>query len=53
VVPPGRFGLVGMHERARLLGGGVVVESEPGAGTAIAVRIPLRVRPAADGPAGA
>jgi two-component system NarL family sensor kinase len=52
VVPPGRFGLVGMHERARLLGGGVVVESEPGAGTAIAVRIPLRVRPAADGPAG-
>jgi two-component system NarL family sensor kinase len=39
-----RFGLVGMRERARLLGGRLVVESAPGAGTAIDVRVPIGVR---------
>jgi len=41
-VPSERFGLVGMSERARLLGGTLTVESSPGAGTAIDVAIPLR-----------
>jgi len=40
-VPAGRFGLVGMSERARLLGGMLTVESAPGAGTAIDVTVPL------------
>jgi signal transduction histidine kinase len=35
-----RFGLVGMHERATLLGGTLDVESSPGNGTTVAVRIP-------------
>lgn len=37
-----RFGLVGMQERARLLGGSFQVESSPGAGTRITADIPLR-----------
>jgi two-component system NarL family sensor kinase len=37
----GRFGLVGMNERARLLGGSLHVASEPGRGTRIHVRVPL------------
>lgn len=41
-VPPGRFGLVGMTERARLLGGALRVESTPGAGTIVEVDVPLR-----------
>jgi two-component system NarL family sensor kinase len=41
-VPPGRFGLLGMSERARLLGGLLRVVSEPGAGTTIAVTVPIR-----------
>ena len=44
-VPTGRFGLVGMRERARLLGGTLTVESSPDAGTAIEVVVPARVRP--------
>jgi two-component system, NarL family, sensor kinase len=36
-----RFGLVGMRERARLLGGGFQIESSPGAGTRITADIPL------------
>jgi two-component system NarL family sensor kinase len=41
-VPAGRFGLVGMSERARLLGGTLAVESAPGAGTHVHARVPLR-----------
>ena len=37
----GRFGLVGMRERARLLGGAFQVESSPGAGTRVTVEVPL------------
>ncbi len=40
-IPAGRFGLVGMRERAHLVGGTLVVESTAGVGTTIAVRIPL------------
>jgi two-component system, NarL family, sensor kinase len=43
--PPDRFGLVGMNERARLLGGTLRIESAPGAGTTVDVHIPLRAAP--------
>ena len=46
-VPSDRFGLVGMRERARLLGGTLTVESGRDAGTAIDVVLPTIVRPAA------
>ena len=36
----GHHGLVGMRERARLLGGRLRVASRPGRGTAVSVRIP-------------
>jgi two-component system NarL family sensor kinase len=39
--PPGCFGLVGMAERARLAGATLEIESAPGAGTRIQVRLPL------------
>lgn len=40
-VPAGRFGLVGMNERARLLGGTLSVDSALGQGTVIEVAVPL------------
>jgi PAS domain S-box-containing protein len=36
------FGLVGIRERALMLGGRVVIDSHPGQGTEIAVRIPVQ-----------
>lgn len=36
-----RLGLIGMHERARLLGGSFSVNSEPGKGTVAAVEVPV------------
>jgi two-component system NarL family sensor kinase len=38
--PAEGFGLIGMQERARLLGGSFLVESAPGAGTRITVEVP-------------
>ena len=35
----GRFGLVGMSERARLLGGRFDVRSEPGGGTTVSIAL--------------
>lgn len=35
------LGLVGMRERAELLGGKLTIESQPGAGTSVHVQIPL------------
>jgi two-component system NarL family sensor kinase len=40
-VPGDRFGLVGMSERARLLGGSLAVSSARGQGTTIVVDVPL------------
>jgi two-component system NarL family sensor kinase len=37
---PNRFGLIGMNERARLLGGQMYLETAPGRGTRVAVQIP-------------
>jgi PAS domain S-box-containing protein len=41
---PGSFGLLGLRERAHLLGGEVNILSEPGRGTTVEVRIPLDSR---------
>jgi signal transduction histidine kinase len=35
------LGLIGMHERVRLLGGNLQIESEPGAGTAVIAEVPI------------
>ncbi|NQT14255.1 MAG: PAS domain-containing protein [Planctomycetes bacterium] len=40
------FGLAGIRERARVLGGQATIESAPGEGTRIVVRLPLRVNEA-------
>jgi two-component system NarL family sensor kinase len=40
-LPPDRFGVVGMGERARLLGGSLTIETSPGGGTVIDVVVPL------------
>lgn len=45
----GRFGLVGLHERARLLGGSSHIDSKPGQSTSICVTLP-RWRPVAPEP---
>jgi two-component system NarL family sensor kinase len=37
----GRHGIVGMRERARLLGGSLRVASRPGSGTRVSARVPL------------
>jgi signal transduction histidine kinase len=37
----GKLGLIGMHERARLLGGSLAVKSEPGEGTKVVVNVPV------------
>jgi PAS domain S-box-containing protein len=44
---PGSYGLMGLRERAYLLGGEVNIESRPGLGTTIDVRIPLEASAAA------
>jgi signal transduction histidine kinase len=38
---PGGFGLIGISERTQLLGGSVAIQSEPGRGTTINVKIPM------------
>ena len=46
LVSTGRLGLIGMHERARTLGGTLTIQSEPGRGTVVTVEVP--VQPGAD-----
>jgi PAS domain S-box-containing protein len=43
--PGHHIGLVGMRERAALVGGQCIVESQEGQGTRVAVRIPLQTGP--------
>jgi signal transduction histidine kinase len=38
----GHYGLIGLRERALLVGGSLEVESQPGEGTALMLRIPLK-----------
>lgn len=45
VVAHNRFGITGMNERTKLLGGTLEVESAPNAGTLITVTVPLVDRP--------
>jgi signal transduction histidine kinase len=45
----GKLGLLGMHERARLLGGTLEVETAPGKGTTIRVELPQGVISGAGG----
>ena len=40
LVRDGKLGLAGMHERARLLGGTLTVQSEPGRGSSMTVELP-------------
>jgi signal transduction histidine kinase/ligand-binding sensor domain-containing protein len=40
--PPGHYGLTGMRERAEGIGGVLEIESAPGSGTAVRLRIPAR-----------
>lgn len=40
-IPPGRYGLVGLNERVRLLGGRLLLQSTPGTGTRLEVTVPL------------
>jgi len=40
-IPRGRYGLLGLRERVKLLGGSLHLRSEPGAGTSLTVIIPL------------
>jgi len=40
----GRLGLLGIHERARLVGGTVEIDSAPGRGTRVAVAVPVARR---------
>jgi ligand-binding sensor domain-containing protein/signal transduction histidine kinase len=40
--PNGHFGLVGMRERAKLVGGMLTLSSRPGAGTELTLRIPRK-----------
>ena len=42
LLPNRGFGLAGMRERVRTLGGGLIIASEPGKGTCIVAEIPLR-----------
>jgi signal transduction histidine kinase len=41
LAPDGHFGLLGMHERADLIGARLEVHSEPGRGATISVRLPM------------
>jgi two-component system NarL family sensor kinase len=43
-VATGRYGLLGMRERAKLLGGQLCLETEPGHGTRIEIIVPLEAR---------
>jgi PAS domain S-box-containing protein len=44
-VPENRFGLAGIRERARLLGGTCSIKSRPGAGTYLVVELPVVEEP--------
>ncbi|MHB8971433.1 MAG: PAS domain-containing sensor histidine kinase [Pirellulaceae bacterium] len=42
-IPANRYGLVGIRERAQLFGGGATIESAPGKGTRITVKLAIDV----------
>ncbi|MFW6082412.1 MAG: GAF domain-containing protein [Chloroflexota bacterium] len=44
LVASGKLGLIGMHERARILGGTLCIQSTPGEGTRVIVNTPVHKR---------
>jgi nitrate/nitrite-specific signal transduction histidine kinase len=44
----GHFGIEGMYERVERLGGSITIESQPGSGTTVVVRLPASVPSPAD-----
>ena len=44
IIPENRFGLVGLNERTKLLGGNFYLESHSGSGTRLQITIPLIVQ---------
>ena len=48
IVEKGHFGLEGIRERVRLLGGQLVIDTAPGRGTLIRVGVPLLERDLSD-----
>ncbi|MBS3784711.1 MAG: GAF domain-containing protein [Anaerolineae bacterium] len=44
LVASGKLGLIGMHERARILGGTLRIESKPGEGTRVLINAPVHKR---------
>jgi signal transduction histidine kinase len=42
LLPGEQVGLMGMRERLEVLGGSLRIESEPGQGTALYARLPVR-----------
>jgi signal transduction histidine kinase/ligand-binding sensor domain-containing protein len=45
---PGHYGLIGMKERAAQIGANIDLSSQPGSGTTVSVRLPVRERVLAD-----
>jgi two-component system NarL family sensor kinase len=43
-IPAGHYGLIGLNERVKLLGGQVLINSQPDQGTSLEIRIPLEGR---------
>ena len=41
LVREGKLGVLGMEERARLIGGNLKIKSEPGEGTTVIVQAPI------------
>jgi signal transduction histidine kinase len=50
-VPDGGFGLVAMRQRVQDQSGALLIESEPGGGTAVSARLPVGPVPATTAPA--
>jgi signal transduction histidine kinase len=46
--PSDGFGLVGMRERVALVGGTMTIDTSPGAGTVVRLRLPVARAPAGD-----
>jgi two-component system NarL family sensor kinase len=40
-IPPGRYGLTGLNERAKLLGGNLRLHTQPGTGTKVEIKVPF------------
>jgi signal transduction histidine kinase len=40
--PSLHFGLLGLHERAEMIGAALLIDSKPGQGTRLIIRLPLK-----------